>query len=97
MRFPNKKSLGINGEHKALGRELDNAEFKGYTIKALSEIEKNLDSLGAICLDNKSRLDVIKGQAMLRATLISGLIAGSSLLLVNLDKIFLFLKALGGA
>lgn len=38
-----KANLGINGEHTALGNELSMAEFKGYTIKALADIEKRLE------------------------------------------------------
>jgi len=34
-----KQELGINGEHSALGRNLDMAEFKGFTISELNNIK----------------------------------------------------------
>jgi len=34
-----KQELGINGQHKALGREFEMAEFKGYTIAELNSIK----------------------------------------------------------
>ena len=43
MDLPSKKSLGINGEHIALGREFSMHEFKGYMIKSVDSIEKRLD------------------------------------------------------
>jgi len=33
-----KKEYGINGHHSALGRQLDDAEFKGYVVAKLEEL-----------------------------------------------------------
>ncbi len=43
MDIPSKKSLGINGEHTALGREFSMHEFKGYMVAKVDSIEKRLD------------------------------------------------------
>lgn len=43
MDIPTKKSLGINGEHTALGREFSMHEFKGYMVAKVDSIEKRLD------------------------------------------------------
>lgn len=37
-----KEDLGINGDHKALGRELGMFEFKGFTVAKIDSIEKTL-------------------------------------------------------
>jgi hypothetical protein len=34
-----KQDLGINGEHTQLGRELNMAEFKGYTVAEIKNIK----------------------------------------------------------
>ena len=45
MNVPSKKSLGINGEHTALGREFSMHEFKGYMIAKVDSIEKRLEKV----------------------------------------------------
>ena len=45
MDVPSKKSLGLNGEHTALGREFSMHEFKGYMVAKVDSIEKRLDKV----------------------------------------------------
>ena len=102
--IPSKQSLGINGEHKALGREITMLEFKGFMISEVSNIKDSVKEIKEenskqwkVIVKNRSRLDVIKGQAMTRAFFVS---AGVSICLIviawvgtNLDKL---VKAFGG-
>ncbi len=90
-----------NGGHIWTG---SNEKFQGYTARALQDVDKTLKEIKEtnekqweLISDNKSRLDVIKGQAMTRAMFVS---AGVSILLLliawvgtNIDKI---MKAFGG-
>ncbi len=45
MDVPSKKSLGINGEHTALGREFSMHEFKGFMVAKVDSIEKRLEKV----------------------------------------------------
>ena len=102
--IPNKESLGINGDHQALGRKLDMAEFKGFVVSEIGNINKNLKEIKEenekqwdVIVKNRSKLDVMKGQALTRATFVSAIISigvvGIAWMATNLDKI---IKAFGG-
>ena len=102
--IPNKESLGINGEHKALGNEFGMAEFKGFMISEVSNIKDSVKEIKEenkkqweVIVKNKSRLDVQKGQAMTRATVVSAIVSIGILavgwMATNFDKI---IKAFGG-
>ena len=104
MVIPDKTSLGINGEHKALGNEFGMAEFKGFMVsemanakEVLKEIKEENGKQWEIIGKNKTRLDVMKGQAMIGAIIISAVISIGVIVvswsLTNLDKIA---KAFGG-
>jgi hypothetical protein len=40
-----KSDLAVNGQHKALGREFEMAEFKGYTVAELNNIKELLKEM----------------------------------------------------
>ncbi len=56
----NKKELGVNGEHTALGREFSMHEFKGFMVAKMSSVEKRLDNIEKANINQFKRIGALE-------------------------------------
>jgi uncharacterized coiled-coil DUF342 family protein len=70
-----KKELGINGIHSSLGKQLSDAEFKGYMIAKVQDIERRIDEGNKNAEKFQTHMDELKKEADVTHTKMGGRIS----------------------